>query len=477
MQVSEIYEMLISMHEENEIFAVNSFKDRNQKYASIVNEYLNDKGKYGLATTRNDYKTLNYVEWYEYIGNQFKDIDIKKRGNDRTYIENGRRLVNRLKETLKECGFDFEQYEEDSDEISKLNYIKLMTFLIKFRDNENVTFKSLFEDYSSENMEYLLEKEKNPRNNALTTIMGMVLAGMSHPQYGARMNGLLYAISTASEELEEILQLYLELEECEKSILIDIKKKCILLKNRIARVIQNEKKDLQYAPTVFDFMWLKLNQYYLNIGINDTIGVYKYILKLDEEVYCDEQYKCLIYALLITKVNTDDIVEYARESEELLRFITKLDKRTYDNIVNKMLGKYKRVFGNRINLTGLHVLAMIQEIKFGLKTQLDKSEITFYRHTTLDTQKTLKAALKSDNTQIKVEAILAERINYIYYSYRDKTDEYFEVLRILIELDECKRMVCSCDDIYKIAEVADIITQERDVILNIIKDKVGNKRL
>lgn len=421
---------------------------RLEKFLDKIMAYLEDKTKYGLKYNLQENESVKLIDWYEFLGNGCREEHDGTEREDK--IDTGKKIVSRLKGTLKSCGLEIGELN-GKDHLDK---IKLMTFLYRFSCNEGIKLKSFFSSPSMENMEYLSDEELVPANSELTTVLHFVLMAKSDIELYKKVSYWLAKIEMAGHRLEDDLILYLKHPECNEEILRQVKSIVSIATKNIEKTL-DEKKENDFP--VYNEMLLILDYHNMESEANSMISLYDYIENMNISI--KDINKEILTVLFITDVKIDEIIEFAKQSKELMCFAINISGKKYDSIVDGLLGNYAQIIGDKSEVTGLHVMIMIEEIAYGLKGKLDKEQVKYYRYETADAQRTFKAALRDGEGQIKMQNILGERLNAIYYTYIGREKSYFIISNIIKKIYRNKEKLYRCRNITEIEKIFGVLDQ------------------
>lgn len=399
-------------------------------------------------------KYSDIEKWYEYLDGDVRE-DTPENELEKFYAkERGRRDIIRLKENLKILGVDVcENTSKDE--------LELLDFLFWLSKDMGFEYKSLFAAPSLENLEYLSERDNSANGKVMGNLIHAVGLKCSW-EYVEIVNRTMTSIQEVSQELIWMTELYMRKFSRKKEILQKVAEVTGTTVERMKKYPEFYKADRE--DTIFEKLYLSLILHELEGHAKDMKAVYGELQKFNvEQVQKGHLAECASFAFEL--VDVSEIKEYARENKIRICEVIAIDSKKYDKVVDTLLDKYIELFDKETReITGLHVLAMIEDAGVILPSErnCDSSAANkFYGSKTADRQKTLSAALKgSSKVRNRIQSVLVQRINYLYYLHLESIESYNLAIKIYINIYGHNEEISKCTYVCRVKDMLKMLTSE-----------------
>lgn len=448
-------------------------RDYHEKYAEKIRGYLDDDSKYGLSYNFGENIPIKWNEWYEFIGS---DLGRESQSTDKEdAIEKGRKIVRRLDKVLRilwelDCEESMKKIEKNNknDHQKDVDYIKLLTFLYKFSKNEGIKLKSLFKMPSLENSEYVTVKNFRAKNAEIMTVMQKVIMSQVNEKTYGELSFWLFHLENTVNKVEDRLWYSFGMDEIDNVIFEKIDTIIDEISEKTKTVLERRGKD---NFTIYEEFLFRLDIYALVASQIDRNRTHEYIFQMEIPDIFKEVSFAYINLFCAESIKVTDIVRYAEidVTKNMICYLLHISSQKYNRIVRGLLKQYINIVGASSEINLLQLIIMIQEIENGLNDKPDKALLRFYRAETKDMQKTLKAGLREDKSQLMLENLLIERINAKYYYYTGRYEKYLKLLRIVDKLYKSSFFIKNYTGISQIEEGVKIAIKNYERILVLLE--------
>lgn len=386
--------------------------------------------------------------------------------NQEDGIDNVHKAVDRMIRLFKSLGIDLSNLDDQDN-------MRLIVFLFTFSRNENVRYAELFKPYL-ENLEYVSEEEKT-RNGEIMAKLSIYLRMHCNQEFVRIIDTRLCRLENLSLVLLKKLK-----EDVNKIYVINKKMETVYrIVKDTSYLHKMEKSNLPTEPqlTIFEKFYLRLVCYYEAILQKDMVKVCEYIenLELDIDIKkVNKEYK-IYESLFCDRVEIKKIVAYAEKKVDVIRNLAGINMRVFKP-AKELLKKYMEILevGHVTEVTGLHVLVMIEEITKNLKKEEGKEmsqQNCFYRHKTSDKQKSFKAALRAGkDASFFIQELLKFRLDAWCYAYLGAEGKYKFYIGIMKAMYENQGEFSKCKKSVEVIYLYDVLRQKYIEAIELIKN-------